>query len=317
MKATESIALLVLTLAVVSPPTADGTNPGAESAGHPGPTTVGSAYRNLASSVLTHAVLAELPEGVLLRSAEVEITQDEVEQEAAKAPEALREQLRKNAFFLLEQMAIPKLLLVEARDALQASGKDPASMADQDILREYFESVTSDVNVTDEDAVRFYQENKAMFGGANIDQVKDQIRQYLLGLKKQEAGSQHIATLGTRMKIEVAAGWTEQQAALAADNPVDKARNSGKPSVVDFGADGCRPCDMMVPVLAALRKEYDGKINVEFVHVREEQILAARYGVGTIPVQVFYDAEGKEVFRHVGFFPQDEIEKRLAEMGIE
>ena len=52
-----------------------------------------------------------------------------------------------------------------------------------------------------------------------------------------------------------------------------------------------------------------------FVHVREKQILAARYGVETIPVQIFFDKSGKEVFRHIGFFPQEEIEKKLTEMG--
>jgi len=45
-------------------------------------------------------------------------------------------------------------------------------------------------------------------------------------------------------------------------------------------------------------------------------VLAARYGIGSIPVQVLFDKDGKERFRHVGFFPQDEIEKKLAEMGV-
>jgi thioredoxin-related protein len=39
------------------------------------------------------------------------------------------------------------------------------------------------------------------------------------------------------------------------------------------------------------------------------------YNVSTIPFQVFFDKSGKEVFRHVGFYPQSEIEKRLAEIG--
>jgi len=97
---------------------------------------------------------------------------------------------------------------------------------------------------------------------------------------------------------------------------VDKARASGKPSMVDFGASGCRPCEMMVPILADLKKKFEGKLNVEFVHVREEQVLAARYAIQAIPVQVFFDKDGKEVFRHVGFFPQAEIEKKLAELGV-
>ena len=100
------------------------------------------------------------------------------------------------------------------------------------------------------------------------------------------------------------------------DNPVDKARNSGRPSLADFGATGCVPCDMLAPILKNLEAKYKDKVNVLFVHVREKQILATRYGVETIPVQIFFDKSGKEIFRHVGFWPQAEIEKKLTEMGV-
>ncbi len=85
--------------------------------------------------------------------------------------------------------------------------------------------------------------------------------------------------------------------------------------MVDFGATGCRPCDMMAPILETLKKKYEGKANILFVHVRKEQILAERYDVQGIPLQVFFDKNGKEAFRHIGFFPQAEIEKQLAKMG--
>ena len=126
-----------------------------------------------------------------------------------------------------------------------------------------------------------------------------------------------MRSLGKRLRIEVSAGWTKEKAVEARDNVVDKARASGKPSLVDFGATGCRPCDMMAPILETLKKKYEGKANVLFVHVREEQILAARHGVQTIPTQVFFDKDGKEVSRHTGFFPQDKMEKKLAEMGVQ
>ena len=53
-----------------------------------------------------------------------------------------------------------------------------------------------------------------------------------------------------------------------------------------------------------------------FVHVGEQQILGARFGIRAIPVQAFFDSNGKEVFRHEGFYPQAEIEKKLAAMGV-
>ncbi|OHB62066.1 MAG: hypothetical protein A2167_03535 [Planctomycetes bacterium RBG_13_46_10] len=118
------------------------------------------------------------------------------------------------------------------------------------------------------------------------------------------------------MQIEISASWLKVQAALALDNPVDKARASGKPTLVELGASGCIPCDMMQPILEALRKKYGEKINIIFVHVGQEQILGARYGIQAIPVQIFFDKNGKEFFRHVGFFPQEEVEKKLSEMGV-
>jgi len=114
----------------------------------------------------------------------------------------------------------------------------------------------------------------------------------------------------------VSAFWGKEQAILARDNPVDKARKSGRPSLVDFGASGCRPCDMMAPILRNIEKKYKGTLNVVFVHVRKEQILASRYGVQGIPIQIFFDRDGKEVFRHTGFFSQKEIERKLKEMGV-
>jgi thioredoxin 1 len=52
------------------------------------------------------------------------------------------------------------------------------------------------------------------------------------------------------------------------------------------------------------------------VHVGEDQILAARFGIRGIPVQVFFDARGDEVFRHVGFFAQEKVDQQLARMGV-
>ena len=126
----------------------------------------------------------------------------------------------------------------------------------------------------------------------------------------------HIQTLGQRMPIVVSAAWLKPAAEAARNNVVDKVRASGKPSLVDFGSKGCRPCDMLAPILEILKKKYDGKANVLFVSVREEQILASRYGIQSIPVQIFFDASGKEVFRHTGFWPQEELEKKLSEMGV-
>ena len=108
----------------------------------------------------------------------------------------------------------------------------------------------------------------------------------------------------------------QEQNASARDNSVDKARASGRPTIVDFGANGCRACDMMTPILERLQDKYKGKANILFIHSRQEALLAGRYGVRAIPTQVFFDRNGREVFRHSGYYPQNQIEKHLAEMGV-
>jgi len=128
--------------------------------------------------------------------------------------------------------------------------------------------------------------------------------------------SEYIKNLEGLKDIRINGRWVEKHYALAMDNPVDRAKRSGKPSMVEFGATGCIPCDRMQPILVKLRKKYPDRLNVVFVNVRENQILGARFGIRSIPVQVFYDRFGKEVFRHVGFFAEAEVNKQLKKMGF-
>jgi thioredoxin 1 len=273
-------------------------------------------YPCLASGCLTYARLSDLPKGMLLKAGDLVITEKDVADEIAKAPQDVQAQLKKNGFFMLDQIAGPKLIVQIAKAEAARTRKELPSTVDRLVMDYHLGGLVEKVEATDAEVADFYQKNKDMVGDATLDQVKSEIRKYLVREKQQAVIAKYIETLGQRTPVEVSAAWVKEQAALAKDNLVDKARTSGRPSMVDFGASGCRPCDMMAPILETLKKKYAGKVNVEFVHVREEQILAARYGVQSIPVQVFFDKDGKEVFRHVGFFPQDEIEKKLAEMGV-
>jgi thioredoxin 1 len=156
-----------------------------------------------------------------------------------------------------------------------------------------------------------------MVGGLPFEQVKESIQQVLVQQKRQDAFASYLHCLGGKADIRVNMEWVKAQHALAMDNPVDKARISGKPTIVEFGAEGCVPCDMMQPILDNLRKKFPDRLNVVFVHVRENRILGARFGIRSIPVQVFYDKNGKEVFRHVGFYAEAEVLKQLAKLGVE
>lgn len=88
------------------------------------------------------------------------------------------------------------------------------------------------------------------------------------------------------------------------------------PRLLELGSTTCIPCKQMVPVLDALRSEYGGKLTVEFVDVLADRAAGERYKVEVIPTQVFFDAEGKELGRHQGYWPKEEILGQFAAYGV-
>jgi thioredoxin 1 len=229
----------------------------------------------------------------------------------SKTEPAMQVQLAKHKFFLLEDHATNRILLQEAKKA----GFKENEPEDQ-IISKFLVQKASQVTVSETELKQFYAQNKDALGGVPFDLVKDTLEGYLVDEKRRLAIETYILELGRQIPIQVDAKWVEKQNLLAKANPVDRARSSGKPTLVEFGATGCVPCDMMQPVLENLRKKYQDRLNIVFVHLGEEQILGARYGITSIPVQAFFDPSGKEIFRHTGFFAQVEVEKKLVEMGV-
>jgi thioredoxin 1 len=88
------------------------------------------------------------------------------------------------------------------------------------------------------------------------------------------------------------------------------------PRIVDVGADKCVPCVMMAPELESLKKEYEGVLEVQFVDVWKYPQEANKYGVRAIPTQIFYDANGRELGRHLGFISKDDILAKFKDLGI-
>ena len=81
---------------------------------------------------------------------------------------------------------------------------------------------------------------------------------------------------------------------------------SGKLMLVDFWAAWCGPCRMLSPVIDGLDKKYEGKVVIGKVNVDEEQELAIRYGVMSIPTVIFFK-NGQEIARKVGVMPEKEF----------
>lgn len=100
--------------------------------------------------------------------------------------------------------------------------------------------------------------------------------------------------------------------ALAADKPV----KPSLPKLVDLGADKCVPCKKMAPILEELKKDYAGRMEVEFIDVWKNEKAAKEYKIKLIPTQIFYGADGKELFRHEGFFGKEDILAKWKELGV-
>ncbi|MDP1647316.1 MAG: thioredoxin family protein [Rubrivivax sp.] len=94
---------------------------------------------------------------------------------------------------------------------------------------------------------------------------------------------------------------------------VQVALQAGKPTVAEFGANACASCREMKPVLEALRREHGERIAVVEVDLIAQRAggYIQRYGVQLMPTQVFFDASGREIGRHMGTISGAEILARL------
>jgi thioredoxin 1 len=88
------------------------------------------------------------------------------------------------------------------------------------------------------------------------------------------------------------------------------------PRLVDLGADKCIPCKMMAPILEELSAEYKGKLQVVFIDVWKNPQEGPKYKIRVIPTQIFFNADGKELFRHEGFFSKEDILAKWKKFGI-
>lgn len=109
---------------------------------------------------------------------------------------------------------------------------------------------------------------------------------------------------------------TNAGTAAAKNQPRKPNQAKPLPRLLDLGANKCIPCKMMFPVLDQLKKDYEGKLTVEFIDVWKNPSAGEKYKVKMIPTQIFYDRKGKEVFRHQGYFPKEDIIAAFKKHGI-
>jgi len=114
--------------------------------------------------------------------------------------------------------------------------------------------------------------------------------------------------------------------AILADNSLNKDNNPQSDSLsktkvtfIELGSVKCIPCQMMQPVMESVEENFGNQVKVVFhdVWTPEGNPYAEVYKIEAIPTQVFLDENGEEYFRHVGFFPEEELFKVLFMKGVE
>ena len=95
-------------------------------------------------------------------------------------------------------------------------------------------------------------------------------------------------------------------------------RRKYKVTFIELGSVRCIPCQQMQAVMKSVETKYGKEVKVDFHDVWTEagKPYGVKYGIEAIPTQVFLDETGKEFYRHVGFFPEEELVKILEIKGI-
>jgi len=91
---------------------------------------------------------------------------------------------------------------------------------------------------------------------------------------------------------------------------------TGRVTMIDLGATECIPCKMMAPILEELKIRYSGRADILFIDVWKNPVQAKVYGIHTIPTQVFFDRNGREVYRNIGFMDKKRIVDILTKLGV-
>jgi thioredoxin 1 len=100
------------------------------------------------------------------------------------------------------------------------------------------------------------------------------------------------------------------------DTGVDKTKY--KVTFIELGSVRCIPCKQMQPIMKSIEEKYGKQVKVVFYDVWTEEgaPYGQKYGIEAIPTQVFLDENGNEYFRHLGFFPEEELVKVLNQKGV-
>ncbi|HYA90472.1 MAG TPA: thioredoxin domain-containing protein [Thermodesulfobacteriota bacterium] len=267
---------------------------------------------------------------VLAKVNDEKITVAQFNKEIAKVePPLIRDMFREEPDKLLDRLVVKTLLLQEAKkqgasapvQTYKDAAKNPLPPDDSMIVEFIGKKFSSPPEVKPEEVEGFYKTYKDKMGGKPLKEVAPAIEQYIREAKRQDALEQYLVELRKNAKVEIDQKQLQRIAAkqpeMNTEEDLKKALTSGKPVLVDFGANSCLPCRQMRPVLKEVGTEYSEKARVLVIDAYKNQNLAQEYKVFMLPTLVFFDSKGKEAFRNVGIMEKEKIVAKLKEIGME
>jgi len=241
--------------------------------------------------------------------------------ELDKVPSPYKEMLQEDPKQFLEQLVLQEVLIQEAerlgvKSDANAKPEEKDSSQIQNLLKK---EVIDKVKVSKEEIEILYKEHQSKMGKKKLDEVAPLLEELIRDAKGKEKVEEYITSLREKAKVEIDENRLKGITAVAPDTNTseefNKAVKSGKPLLVDFGANNCVPCRQLRPILKDIAKEQSGKAEILIIDVYKFKSLAADHKIQVVPTLIFFDKTGKEVYRHMGAWDKDSIVKKLAEIG--
>jgi thioredoxin 1 len=252
------------------------------------------------------------------------ITVKDFHDELARTPEDMRVVYEQDPEEVLDRLISVTLLLQEAK---RKGLVDSSDLRDLDkpgikegMQRLMEQSIKGVEAVTDKEVQAFYRQHRDKIGGKPLSEVRELLRMMILEQKQQ----QRISALVEKLRATSAITTFPERLpkppppALEAStaDAFQAALKSGRPTVVDFASKSCPACIRLRPVMRALKDAHMERINVLFLEVSDTRDLARQYKVRLVPTLIFFDAQGREVHREMGFMGQEAIEKVLRDLKL-
>ena len=96
---------------------------------------------------------------------------------------------------------------------------------------------------------------------------------------------------------------------------IDSKLSNGLITMINFSSNTCPACLSMQTDFENIYKQYKDKANIIEVNVDNNDKIAEKYAIKYTPTQIFYDTNGKAVYRHEGAISKNDMETQLNKLG--